>query len=425
MAKTAELSRVCVDGRRLYRSLAELARVGAYRDEATALRGVNRLALTEADGRGRRLVVGWFRRAGLHVAVDRIGNVYARREGAEPALAPVLFGSHIDSVPTAGAFDGCLGVLGALEVVRTLGENRIRTRRPLVIGFFTEEEGCRFGTDMLGSAVATGRIPLAKAYALRDRAGLAVVDELRKIGFLGPRDVRAVRPHAYVECHIEQGPILRRRGAEIGVVSGVQAISWREVLFEGRAAHAGTTPMDLRADAGLAAARLMVEVRRLAESDGRGAGLRGTVGSLRLEPNMVNVVGGRATCTVDLRHPSDARLAGAERRLDSFLRRLGRQDGVGVTWRQTARTPYVPFDERVQAAVARAADRLGLRAEAIVSGAGHDAQEWSRLCKTAMIFVPGEYDGISHNPRELSTPKQCADGANVLLEVVRELAEEP
>ncbi|TBR22452.1 Zn-dependent hydrolase [bacterium] len=423
MAKTLSVEAPRIDGARLSRTLAELGRVGAYKDEATGLTGVRRLALSAADGQGRRLVIGWFKAAGLKVSVDRIGNVYARRAGADESLAPVMMGSHIDSVPTAGRFDGCLGVLGALEVVRTLDDAGLRTRRPLTVAFFTEEEGCRFGTDMLGSAVATGRIPLEKAYGFRDKDGLSVRDELAKIGFLGTADVRAVKPHAYLECHIEQGPILRRHGADIGVVQGVQAISWREVVFTGKSAHAGTTPMDLRRDAGVAAARLSLELRRMAGSGRFGAQMRATVGSVLLGPGMVNVVAGTARCTVDLRNPADAKMAAVERHLDAFLKKVGREEGVKVSWRQTAKTPHVPFDAGVQTVIADAAARLGLSAEPILSGAGHDAQEWSRLCPTAMVFVPGEYDGISHNPREFSTPKQCADGVNVLLAAALALAE--
>ena len=425
MAKTmTAVSPMRIDGSRLGRSLARLGKIGAYKDAATGLTGVSRLALTALDGEGRRLVVIWFKEAGLKVTVDRIGNVYAKRPGTQDLLAPVLLGSHIDSVPTAGAFDGCLGVLGALEVVRTLNDHKIQTRRPIVIGFFTEEEGCRFGTDMLGSATASGRIPLEKAYALKDRDGLAVRDELSKIGFLGRENERAMKPHAYLECHIEQGPILRRKGLDIGVVTGVQAISWREVIFTGKSAHAGTTPMDLRRDAGVAAARLMMELRAMAVSGRYGTQMRATVGSLRLEPGMINVIASTAACTVDLRNPSDDKMREVERHLYGFLKKLEKEEGVKASWRQTAKTPHVPFDSGVQEVIAACADRLALRHMPILSGAGHDAQEWSRLCPTAMVFVPGEYDGISHNPREYSTPKQCADGINVLLGAALALAEQ-
>ena len=419
MAKT-----LSIDGKRLYASLARLGRVGAFKDERTGILGVNRLALTAADGEGRRLVTKWFREAGLRVTVDKIGNVYGRRHGREDKLAPVLLGSHIDSVPTAGRFDGCLGVLGALEVVRTLNDAKAATRRPLVVGFFTDEEGCRFGTDMLGSAAATHRITLEDAYALKDRDGLTVKGELQKIGFLGSEPVGRLRPHAYLECHIEQGPTLRHKGLDCGVVMGVQAISWQELTVVGKSAHAGTTPMSFRRDAGLTAARLNVALREMTRSGRYGKDMRAAMGAVRLTPNMVNVVPSRAVCTVDLRNPSGALMAKAEADFARLCSKLAKADGVTISSRRTAKTPHVPFDKSVQALIAGQADRLGLTHEAILSGAGHDAQEWSRICKTAMVFVPGEYDGISHNPREFSTLKQCTDGVNVLLGAALVLAEE-
>lgn len=416
---------VVINGERLYGALAELGQVGAYTDETTGLVGVNRLALTTAEGEGRRLVVKWMRDVGLTVAVDQIGNVYARRAGRDDHLAPVLLGSHIDSVPTAGRFDGCLGVLGALEIVRALNEQNIQTRRPLLVGFFTDEEGCRFGTDMLGSATATGRLALEAVYALQDRNGLTVRSELEKIGFLGMDPVDRVKPHAYVECHIEQGPILRSKGLDIGVVTGVQAISWQELTIAGRSAHAGTTPMSFRRDAGLVAARINLALREMTRSGHYGADMRAAMGSVRLIPSMVNVVPGRAVCTVDLRNPSNEKMAVAESELKRLCLEIEQEEGVQITSRQTAKTPHVPFDPSVQALIAGAAGALGLSHEAILSGAGHDAQEWASVCKTAMVFVPGEYDGISHNPREHSTLQQCANGVQVLARAALALAEEP
>lgn len=413
-----------IDARRLYASLAELGKLGAYTDRATGLVGVNRLALTSADGAGRRLVAKWFRRAGLRVTVDRIGNVYGRRPGRREELAPVMLGSHIDSVPTAGRFDGCLGVLGALEVMRTLNEAGTLTLRPLVAAFFTDEEGCRFGTDMLGSATATGRIPLEHAYALKDRDGLTVKSELERIGFLGREPIGGRPPHAYLECHIEQGPILGRKGRDCGVVTGVQAISWQELTITGISAHAGTTPTRFRRDAGLSACRLNAALREMALSGRYGRDMRATMGSLRLSPNMVNVVPDRAICTVDLRNPSDALMTRAESDFARLCRAIAKKEGVAIISRRTAKTPHVPFDPPIQALIAEQADRLGLSHEPILSGAGHDAQEWSRVCRTAMVFVPGERDGISHNPREFSTSRQCADGINVLLGATLALAAE-
>ncbi|MGE0712694.1 MAG: M20 family metallo-hydrolase [Planctomycetota bacterium] len=412
-----------VNAERLYASLQALGQRGAYDDEQSGLRGVNRLALTPADGEGRRFVVERMRELGLEVRIDRIGNVYGRRPGREPGLAPVLVGSHIDSVATAGIFDGCLGVLGGLEVAAVLAERGIETRRPFEVAFFSEEEGARFGTDMLGSAVATGRIALEQAWELRDRDGKRVRDELEAIGFLGDADPLLERPHAYLEVHIEQGPTLAARGLELGVVTGVQAISWHELTIVGKSAHAGTTPMELRADAGLAAARIAVELRRMTSS-GEFGPLRATMGVIRPQPGLVNVIAGRCAATVDLRNPIDDHMRRAEAHVKAFYERVAAEEGVHLSWRQTARTETVEFDGRLQARIAAAAKARGLRHAPIVSGAGHDAQELARLCPAAMIFVPGENEGISHNPRELSTPKQCADGVEALLRVALELLNE-
>jgi N-carbamoyl-L-amino-acid hydrolase len=413
-----------IDGARLYQSLADLGRIGSYVDERTGLTGVNRLALTAADGEGRRQVVAWMRALGLEVTVDRIGNVYGRRPGRENDLAPVMVGSHIDSVPTAGRFDGCLGVLGGLEIVHTLNDLGHTTRRPIVVGFFTDEEGCRFGTDMLGSAVATGRLALEEAYALTDRDGLVLRDELEKIGFLGEAEVRVPPPHAYLECHIEQGPILRAEGFDIGVVRGVQAISWHELTIVGKSAHAGTTPMDLRADAGVAAARINLRLREMIASGGHGAEMRATMGAITPYPGLVNIVPGRVRATVDLRNPDDAFMRKAEADIIAFYAEVESEEKVKIEWRQTARTEYVGFDPAVQARIAAAAEAAGHKYRSIISGAGHDAQEFARIARTAMVFVPGEYDGISHNPREHSTLEQCANGVNVMLSVLLELSEE-
>jgi N-carbamoyl-L-amino-acid hydrolase len=409
---------------RLYNALDELGRIGRYFDERLGLWGVNRLALTDADREGRRHVLKQMIALRLEITMDRIGNVYGRRAGRED-LRPVMIGSHVDSVPTAGRFDGCLGVLGGLEVLRTLDDANLVTRRPLVVGFFTDEEGSRFGTDMLGSAVASGRLALDHVYALKDREGATVKAELEKIGFLGTAEVNLVPPHAYLECHIEQGPILRAAGKDIGVVAGVQAISWHELSITGKSAHAGTTPMNLRADAGVAAARINLRLRQMIASGSYGPEMRATMGAIVPHPGLVNIVPGRVMATVDLRNPDDAAMRRAEADLVAFYDQVGREERVQVSWRQTARTGFVPFAPRVQERVAQAAAARGLSSAGIISGAGHDAQELARICPAGMVFVPGEYDGISHNPREYSTPEQCANGVNVLLDVALSFAEEP
>jgi N-carbamoyl-L-amino-acid hydrolase len=422
MTATTTSTTISINGARLWDSLQRLARIGAYDDPATGLVGVDRQSLTDADAEGRRLVVGWMEEAGLTVTVDEMGSIFGRREGLEPALAPVIAGSHIDSVPTAGAFDGCLGVLGALEVVRSLNEAGVTTRRPIVVAAWTEEEGVRFGTDMLGSAVAAGRLTLDDAYDLVDAAGLRFGEELVRIGFRGEQPVRIDPPHAYVECHIEQGPVLLQENLPVGVVTGVQSISWQKVLLHGRAAHAGTTPTELRVDAGLAAAHVIVEVRRMVDSGDYGR-LRGTVGQVHAHPGIPSVVPDLVELTVDLRNPDEEAELRAEADLAAFLEELPRlQPGLRVETRRMARTRVVPFSEQVQDVIAGVADDLGLAHRRIMSGAGHDAQEMAAIAPTAMIFVRGQYDGISHNPREYSTPEDCATGITVLANTVLRLA---
>jgi len=417
------MSSVSIDSARLWERLMALAEVGAYTDERTGLRGVNRLALTDADAQGRRLVKRWFQEAGLEVRVDRIGNVIGRREGSEPGLAPVMSGSHIDSVPTGGAFDGCLGVLGALEVVRSLNDAGLTTRHPLEIGFFTDEEGARFGTDMLGSGVLVGRLSLEEALAKADTDGVTVGDELRRHGFDGDAPALLDRPPAaFVEVHVEQGPVLAAEGVQLGVVTGVQAIAWREIVIGGKSAHAGTTPMALRRDAGLAAARIATFAHELAVSGRYGEHMRATIGRLELGPNRVNIVPNRAVMTVDLRNPDDAAMSAAELALEGFLETLRQELGVSIDCRVTAKTGAVVFDADVQDVIAQHAQHRGLSHQRILSGAGHDAQEFAAVCPTAMVFVPGLYDGISHNPREYSTNDACAAGVQVLADTLLELA---
>lgn len=417
-------TRLSIDAARLYASLDALGKIGAYQDELSGVTGVRRLALTAEDGAGRRHVVEGMRALGLAVTIDRIGNVYARREGRDPRAKPVMMGSHIDSVATAGRFDGCLGVLGGLEVVRVLDEAKRVTRRPIVVAFFTEEEGARFSTDMLGSAVAVRRIALEKAWALTDRAGKTVKAELEAIGFLGDAPVELDPPHAYVECHVEQGPMLRAANMDVGVVTGVQAIAWQELVITGRSAHAGTTPMELRRDPGVAAARIQLWLRAMVLSRRYGKELRATMGVTQFQPGLVNVVPNRVLCSVDVRHPEDAVLKTALEDLVAFYATVASEEKVEVQHKVTARTPDIAFASRVQELVAKHASARGLAHQRIVSGAGHDAQEMAAVCPAGMVFVPGEHDGISHNPRELSTREQCANGVNVMLDVVTELAEE-
>ena len=413
-----------VDRDRLWRTLMELKEIGGYDDEATGLRGVRRLALTDADAEARRRCVQWMTEAGLEVRVDRIGNVYATRPGRDRSLPCVLMGSHIDTVATGGAFDGTLGVLGGIEVVRTLNDAGIETLRDVEVGFFTEEEGVRFGTDMLGSAVTAGRIPLDHAHKLTDPDGRTVEEELVRIGFDGPEHELRPVPYAYLECHIEQGPILADAGVDIGIVEGVQSISWQRLTVRGEAAHAGTTPIASRHDAGLVAAAVVVELRRMCDSGTFGQ-LRATVGNFDLGAGQTNVIPHAATITVDLRNPDDALMTAAEQHLASYVEQLAAEHGVGVTWERMAKTAVVPFDRGIQDLLAATADDLGLPYVRAMSGAGHDAQEIAATCPTAMVFVAGENGGISHTPREYSTADACGNGTDVLANAVLRLADQP
>ncbi|MBB2891989.1 M20 family metallo-hydrolase [Flexivirga oryzae] len=418
------MTELTINPDRLWDSLMELKQIGAYHDEGTGLQGVRRLALTDADAEARRRCVQWMLDAGLEFRVDRIGNVTATRAGTDRSLPCVLMGSHIDTVATGGAFDGTLGVLGGIEVMRALNDAGIETLRDVEVGFFTEEEGVRFGTDMLGSAVTAGRIPLQHAWQLTDIDGLTVKSELERIGFDGPTPERRPAPHAYIECHIEQGPILADADVPVGIVEGVQSISWQRLTLHGEAAHAGTTPIGSRHDAGLVAASVVVELRRMCDSGDYGQ-LRATVGTFDIGAGQTNVIPHRAMLTIDLRNPVDDLMTRAEKDLATYVDTLAHQHGVSAEWERMAKTAVIPFDSRVQDLLADTAERLGLGYVRAMSGAGHDAQEIAAICPTAMVFVRGEYGGISHTPREYSTPQACADGTRVLGNAVLTLANQP
>jgi beta-ureidopropionase / N-carbamoyl-L-amino-acid hydrolase len=408
------MAEVRIRGDRLLADLAALAKVGDTGDGGNC-----RLALTDEDAGGRELVVGWMRDLGLDVRIDRIGNVVATRAGADPTLDPVMTGSHVDTVRTGGRYDGTLGVLAGLEVVRALDDAGVRTRRPLAVAFFTDEEGSRFAPDMLGSLVYVGGMPLEDALDIVGVDGAVLGDELERIGWAGDAAVPGPAPHAYVELHVEQGPVLEEQGITIGAVTGVQGISWQELTLTGQANHAGTTPMRLRRDAGYAAARVATFVRDLAHD--LGGHQVGTVGRLELHPDLVNVVAARATLTVDLRNTEHPVLEEAERRLVDYVAALARDEGVDVAWRRLARFEPVAFDAAVIDLVERTARGHGHSVLRLPSGAGHDAQMFARVCPTGMVFVPSR-GGVSHNPAEYTEPQHLAAGAQVLADVLVELA---
>lgn len=402
-----------IDQARLLAALDELAAIGRTEDGSCC-----RLALTDEDKAGRDLVVERMRALGLEVRVDAIGNIFGRRAGRED-IAPVMTGSHIDTVRTGGRFDGCLGVLGGLEVVRTLNDAGIATRRPLVVAVFTDEEGARFHPDMAGSLAYVGGLPLHELYDTRGIDGKRFEDELRRIGYLGDAPVPLYRPHAYVELHIEQGPVLDIEGVTIGAVENLQGISWQEVTIVGQSNHAGTTPMRLRHDAGYCAAAIGHFVRRLARE--MGGNRVATMGKVDLHPNLINVIAARAKLTVDLRNTDEALLEQAERRFAAFLEQLAADEGVRIETRSLARFEPVIFDRGVADLIARTAQRLGHPCRPLTSGAGHDAQMIARIAPAAMIFVPS-IRGISHNPAEDTKPEHLAAGADVLLHTLLELA---
>jgi len=310
-------------------------------------------------------------------------------------------------------------VLSGLEVVRSLNDAGVTTRRPLVVAAFTNEEGARFQPDMLGSLVYAGGLAIADAHATRAIDGARLGDELARIGYLGDAPLPLCTPHAYVELHIEQGPVLYIEGVTIGAVRDLQGISWQALTITGESNHAGTTPMRLRHDAGHCAAAVAVFLRRLA--DEMGGNQVATVGALTLHPNLINVIAARAELTVDLRNTDEALLQQAERRLAQFLAELAKEEGVGIEARRLARFEPVHFDASVADLISRQARRLGYPQRPMTSGAGHDAQMLARLCPAAMIFVPS-VKGISHNPAEHTAPEHLAAGANVLLHTLLELA---
>lgn len=383
--------------------------------------GVCRIALTDADRQGRDQLVSWMRQLGLEVRVDRIGNVFGIRAGRGEA-APVMTGSHIDTVATGGRYDGIYGVMAGLEVVRWLDARGIVTRRPIVVAAFTNEEGVRYQPDMMGSLVHAGGLPLQQALDTVGTDGTRLGDELARIGYAGDMACGAIVPHAFVELHIEQGPVMEAQGLQIGAVQDLQGISWQSFDITGQSNHAGTTPMHLRRDAGHCAAAIAVFVRELALR--YGGSQVATVGSLGLHPNLVNVIAARARLTVDLRNTDEATLQRAEQELAAYVQRLGAEQSVAIEARRLVRFEPVRFDANLVRLVEDSALARGYRTRRMTSGAGHDAQMMARICRSAMIFVPSAR-GISHNPREHTDPADLARGANVLLDVVLALASQP
>jgi N-carbamoyl-L-amino-acid hydrolase len=397
-----------INGERLWASLMELARIGA-----TPKGGVRRVTLTSEDRQGRELFTRWCREAGLEVRIDGIGNMFARRDGTDRNAPPVVMGSHLDSQPNGGKFDGAYGVMAGLEVMRALNDAGVKTRAPLEVASWTNEEGSRFVPPLMGSGVFTGVYQLDEILRHKDTDGITVGDALKAIGYAG--DARPHKVGAYFEAHIEQGPVLEDTKTTIGVVQGALGQRWYDVVISGQDAHAGPTPMDLRKDALLAAAELTLEVNRIANTFPDYA--RGTVGHMVVKPNSRNVVPGEVRMTVDLRNAKDSTLLAMKQALQDARDAIARKRRVSISLEEVVYFPPCEFASELVSRVRAAAGELGLSHRDIVSGAAHDAVYLSRVAPTAMIFVPCE-GGISHNEIENARAEDVAAGCSVLLRAV-------
>lgn len=403
-----------IDRERLLSKLHQLGEVGK-----TGSGGVRRLALSDEDKAGRDLVIAWMQAAGLQAHTDEIGNIFAVRPGTQ-SIPGVMSGSHLDTVNDGGKLDGAYGVLAALEVVEALNAAEVQTQRPVIVAVFSNEEGVRFQPDMMGSLAHAGGLSVDSVLASKDRNGVSFETELRRIGYAGNLRCGQLRPDSFVELHIEQGPVLEQSGKVIGVVDRLQGISWTEIQITGTANHAGTTPMHLRHDAGYCAAEVSTFLRALTRELGRSQVI--TVGSIEFKPNAINVVPGHARLTVDMRNTDNSLLTHAESRLESFLNDLSVREGVKMSARRLARFDPVKFSDGVASVIEQQASRLDLACQRMTSGAGHDAQMMSRVCPSAMIFVPSR-GGISHNPTEHTDDEHLVAGASVLLHTILQLSQ--
>jgi N-carbamoyl-L-amino-acid hydrolase len=396
-----------INRERLWQSLMDLAQLGA-----TVKGGVCRLALTDLDRQARDLFVRWCEEAGCSVSIDGIGNIFARRAGRDPERAPVMTGSHIDTQPTGGKFDGCYGVMAGLEVIRTLNDLGVQTEAPIEVVVWTNEEGSRFPPCMMGSGVFAGKFDLEDTLLKQDDQGLSVGSELQRIGYAGSRAVLGHPVGAYFEAHIEQGPVLEDRDTTIGVVMGCLGQKWFDLTLTGVEAHAGPTPMHLRKDALVGAAQVVSAVNRIAHAQQPHA--CGTVGCLTLHPGSRNVIPGQVHMTIDLRHLHADKLQAMVEEVRQVIEDTCQQHGLSFELTPTADFPPLDFDPACVAAVRQGAVQLGLSHMDIVSGAGHDAIFVAELGPAGMIFVPCE-GGISHNEIENAAPQDLADGCAVLL----------
>ena len=408
-------SNLRINGERLWDSLMEMAKIGPG-----IAGGNNRQTLTDEDAQGRKLFQSWCEAEGLTIGVDQMGTMFARREGTEPDALPVMVGSHLDTQPTGGKYDGVLGVLGGLEIIRTLNELGIKTKRPIEVVNWTNEEGTRFAPAMVASGVFAGVLDKEWAYARTDAEGKTLGDELERIGFLGPEEVGSRKLHAFFELHIEQGPILEKEGIDIGVVTHGQGLKWLQVTLTGRESHTGSTPMPMRVNAGLGMARITQLVDEIAWSHAPNA--VGAIGHCDVYPNSRNIIPGKCVFTVDFRSPDKAVIADMVQRLEAGAKEIAAKIGLGLEIEEVGAFDPVTFDEGCVTAVRNAAERLGYSHMNLVSGAGHDACWINRVAPTSMVMCPC-VDGLSHNEAEDISPEWATAGAEVLFHAVVETAE--
>ncbi|WP_379068377.1 Zn-dependent hydrolase [Mesorhizobium sp. UC74_2] len=413
MAAPGENLRINPD--RLWDSLMEMAKIGPG-----VAGGNNRQTLTDADAEGRDLFKRWCDAAGLETGIDQMGTMFARREGTDPDALPVYVGSHLDTQPTGGKYDGVLGVLGGLEVVRTLNDLGIKTKHPIVVTNWTNEEGARFAPAMLASGVFAGVHTLDYAYSRKDPDGKSFGDELKRIGWLGDEEVGARKMHAYFEYHIEQGPILEAENKQIGVVTHGQGLWWLEFTLTGKEAHTGSTPMNMRVNAGLAMARIFEMVQKVAMENQPGA--VGGVGQVKFSPNSRNVLPGTVVFTVDIRSPEQAKLDRMRAAIEAEAPRIAKELGVGCSVEAVGHFDPVTFDPTLVARVRAAAEKLGYSHMNVISGAGHDACWTARVAPSTMVMCPC-VDGLSHNEAEDISKEWAAAGCDVLFHAVAETAE--
>ncbi|WP_300531541.1 Zn-dependent hydrolase [uncultured Mameliella sp.] len=411
----APAANMTINADRLWDSLMEMAKIGPG-----VAGGNNRQTLTDADGEGRALFQRWCEEAGCTMGLDTMGNMFARREGTDPDALPVYVGSHLDTQPTGGKYDGVLGVLGGLEILRTLNDLDIKTKHPIVVTNWTNEEGTRFAPAMLSSGVFAGVHAQDWAYAREDAEGKSFGDELVRIGWKGDEEVGGREMHAFFELHIEQGPILEAEGIDVGVVTHGQGLSWTQVTVTGKDAHTGSTPMPMRKNAGLAMARILEKVEEIALSHAPHA--VGAAGHIDIYPNSRNVIPGKAVFTVDFRSPELAVIKDMEARLKAAAQEICTHMGLEVAFEKVGGFDPVDFDETCVAAVRKAADRLGYSHMNIISGAGHDACWINQVAPTAMVMCPC-VDGLSHNEAEEISKDWAKAGADVLFHAVVETAE--